>query len=204
MKRALTAVVACLGMSSATAHATTVFLEGVTPVGSEFRFNYGGSLSPTEGVKSGSTLVVYDFAGYVSGSVGAISPNISATTAFTNPGLILDPAFTDDPNIVNLVFTYTGPDFQTTPAPAGSPYPAIDFTGLFARSTFGGVKFDGFSTLTVKNTLFEAGTNVFSTGSVGIPSPVPEPSTWGMLIGGIGMAGAAMRRRRHTSSRLAY
>lgn len=204
MKRALTAAIACLAMSSATAHATTVFLEGVTPVGSQFRFSYGGSLSPTEGVKSGSTLVVYDFAGYVDGSIAATSPNISATTAFTSNGLILDPSFTDDPNIVNLVFTYTGPDFQTTPAPPGSPYPALDFTGLSARSIYGKVNFDGFSTLTVKNTPFEAGTNVFSTGSVGIPSPVPESATWAMLIAGIGMVGAAMRRRQAAESLLAY
>jgi hypothetical protein len=29
-------------------------------------------------------------------------------------------------------------------------------------------------------------------------TPVPEPAAWGMLIGGFGLAGAAMRRRRST------
>jgi hypothetical protein len=28
------------------------------------------------------------------------------------------------------------------------------------------------------------------------PSPIPEPATWGMMIAGAGMAGAAVRRRR--------
>ena len=27
---------------------------------------------------------------------------------------------------------------------------------------------------------------------------VPEPATWGLMLGGFGMAGAAMRRRRRT------
>lgn len=78
-------------------------------------------LSPTEGVKAGSTLVAYDFAGYIDGSIAATSRNISATTAFASTGLILDPSFTDDPNIVNLVFTYTGPDFQPRRLPRDRP-----------------------------------------------------------------------------------
>ena len=35
---------------------------------------------------------------------------------------------------------------------------------------------------------------LYSTGS--IPSAVPEPATWAMMIVGFGLAGAAMRRRR--------
>jgi hypothetical protein len=31
---------------------------------------------------------------------------------------------------------------------------------------------------------------------VGIPSGVPEPASWAMLIGGFGLTGAAMRRRK--------
>ena len=37
------------------------------------------------------------------------------------------------------------------------------------------------------------GTAVFSYTTAG----VPEPATWAMIIGGFGMAGAALRRRRH-------
>jgi len=197
-KKALVLAAACL-LPGSTACATTVFLENVTPAASQYTFSYGGSLSPTEGVKSGSILVVYDFAGYVAGSIAATSPFVTAVTALSNPGLILDPAFTDDPNIPNLVFTYTGPDFQTNPAAPGT-YPALSFTGLSARSIFKNVNLDGFSTLTVKNTLFEAGTQVFSTGSVGVPSAVPEASTWGLMIVGIGIVGGTMRRRRKSAS----
>jgi len=34
-------------------------------------------------------------------------------------------------------------------------------------------------------------------------TPVPEPAAWGMLIGGFGLAGAGMRRRRTTKVRFA-
>jgi hypothetical protein len=33
-----------------------------------------------------------------------------------------------------------------------------------------------------------------------VSSPVPEPATWALMIAGIGVAGAAMRRRRQTVS----
>jgi len=41
--------------------------------------------------------------------------------------------------------------------------------------------------------------NVKVTGDL-IPSAVPEPATWAMMIGGFGMAGAAIRSRRRTCS----
>jgi PEP-CTERM motif len=31
-------------------------------------------------------------------------------------------------------------------------------------------------------------------------SPIPEPATWAMMVGGVGIAGMAMRRRRRTAS----
>lgn len=41
--------------------------------------------------------------------------------------------------------------------------------------------------------IYTAGTMVFE--YTGVPSVVPEPATWGLMIAGFGMAGLAMRRR---------
>lgn len=38
----------------------------------------------------------------------------------------------------------------------------------------------------------------------GFPVSVPEPATWGLMILGIGMAGAAMRRKQRTAVRYAF
>lgn len=185
----------CLAIPSSMASAATIQLDSITSNGTDFAFTYGGTLAPTEGVKSGSQLVIYDFVGYVAGSIASLSSLISASVALTSPGLLLAPGVTDDPSLFNLIFTYTGPNFQTTPAPIGSPYAPIAFGGLTARSIFGSVGLDGFSTLTVKNTgLAGVGTDVFSAGFVGVPT-IPEPATWMMMILGIGAIGLGMRRR---------
>ena len=40
------------------------------------------------------------------------------------------------------------------------------------------------------------GLDKFSVTALGATSPVPEPAAWGMMIGGFGLAGMAVRRRR--------
>jgi hypothetical protein len=40
-------------------------------------------------------------------------------------------------------------------------------------------------------------------GQVTLPG-VPEPATWAMMIGGIGMVGGAMRRRRSVSTKVSF
>ena len=191
---ALAASAVSLVMSGGMASAATVQLDSHLFNGSDFTFSYGGTLAPTEGVTAGSQLVILDFAGYVAGSIFSPYGFISATTEFTTSGTLVDPSVTDDPNIVNLVFTYTGPDFHTTPSP-GLPYTPIDFTGLTARSTIGSVVLDGFSTLTIKNEGTAVGSVVYSAGLVGVPGPIPEPATWALMIMGMGTVGVAMRRR---------
>lgn len=197
MKLGLAAAAACFVACASPSMAATVQLDGVVFNGTDYTFTYGGTLAPTEGVKSGSKLVIFDFAGYVAGSIASALGTITPTVEFTTSGLLIDPNITDDPTLVNLVFTYTGPDFQASPELPGSPYAPIDFTGLSARSIYGGINLDGFSTITVKNVSGPAlGTDVFSAGQAGVPAAVPEPGTWAMALFGLGAVGYTMRRRR--------
>ncbi len=195
---ALAASAACLVAQGAHAPAATVQLDSITTTGSEFTFVYGGTLAPTEGVQTGSKLVILDFAGYVDGSIFSPYAQLVGSAELTTSGILLDPAVFDDPSLYNLVFTYTGPSFQVDPAPSGSPYEPINFTGLTARSLFGELTLDGFSTLTVKNEGSAVGSTVFTAGQVGVPA-IPEPGTWGMMIVGLAAIGMSARRARRVA-----
>jgi len=175
--------------------AATVQLDSRSFDGTNWVFTYGGTLAPTEGVENGSKLVILDFAGYVDGSISSALASISTSIEMSSAALGYFPGITDDPSIPNLVFTYTGASFQVSPAPAGG-YTPIDFTGLSALTTLSGVTTDGFSAYTVNNSRGGVnGTDVYSTGSLLVPSAVPEPATWAMMLIGFGVAGYSMRRR---------
>jgi len=187
------AVLAALGVAAASAatpaSALVIFLSGPpTAVPGGFEFSYQGNFSNNEGIQSGSTLVIFDFAGYVPGSIFSPYADILATTELVTSDLPTSPEFNDDPGLFNLRFTYTG---ATTVNLSN-----IDFGGLSARSILGGVAHDGFSALTVKVGGNEVGTRVYSIGQVGVPVGVPEPAAWALMLGGFSLVGASVRRRR--------
>lgn len=193
MKKWVLAATAAVGVASS-ADAAVVTLEGITSNGpSDFTFTYEGTLTPDEGVSTGDRLVIYDFRGYIDGSISATIANVATSVEFTSTDPVT-PGFTDDPTVVNLVFTYTGADFRTS----GGPFDDFDFTGLSARSRFGGAALGAFFGLSTKNNPDGfpggSGTAVFTLGSVTVPA-VPEPATWAMMVGGFGIAGLATRRR---------
>jgi hypothetical protein len=193
MKKWVLAAAAAMGLAGG-ANAAVITLESVTGSSGDFTFNYQGTLGPDEGVRSGDRLVIRDFAGYIDGSIFGGGANITRSVEFVSSDPVT-PGFTDDPNLINLVFTYTGPDFRTS----GGPLSPFNFNGLGARSTFGLLRADAFFTLTTKNNPDGqpggTGTPVFTLGQVSVPTAIPEPATWAMMIGGFAMAGSAMRRR---------
>jgi hypothetical protein len=176
-------------------------LVSVTPDGSGFTFSYEGQLAPDQGVKAGDELVIVDFAGYIPGSVHSSLSDFAASVSNTLPaGLLLDPGFTDNGSIPDLVFTYTGPNFQLT----GGPYASqVDFTGLTADSIFSHFTTGSFSAVAVKNDGAEAGTTTYNVGQVAVPiSAVPEPATWAMFLLGFGAIGWSLRARKGLTTQL--
>jgi hypothetical protein len=177
----------------------------VTADGSDFLFTYSATLSGDEGVTAGSQLVIMDFAGYVDGSISAPSANVTATAADTanfdvsTGGVQVNPMFTDDPTIPDLIFTYNGPDFQTT----GGPFTPITIT-LTAESTLGGTSQDGFSSRAISNSgINTVGSASFNNGAVGVAAAqtqaLPEPASWALLIVGFGGIGGLVRAKRRTA-----
>jgi hypothetical protein len=209
MKKWVLAAAAAIGLAGS-ANAAVVTLEGISRNGdNDFTFTYEGTLGPDEGVRSGDRLVIYDFNGYIDGSIMSGSSNVVASVEFSSPTALVTPGFTDDASIANLVFTYVGPDFRNT----GGPFQPFNFEGLSARSTLGGRAIDAFFSRTTKNNPDNqpggANTAVFTLGSVTVPGTgnfpdaIPEPATWAMMLGGFGLLGASMRRRNKMASVLA-
>jgi hypothetical protein len=195
----LAAACAVAAIGGAANAAVIPSLTGVTPgPGGTFTFTYQGTLSGDAGLNSvqPSRLVIFDFAGYVPGSIFVPSANLTGTTELVTTGMTTVPGTVDDPTIPNLVFSWNDGPFQTS----GGPFPPIDFNGIGARSIFGGLGADTFAAITVRNNPDGVpggtGTPIFDQGFITVPAAIPEPATWGMLIMGFGMIGAGMRLRR--------
>ena len=196
MKRMLIATAALLCAASGAHAAIIPTLTSVTPDGSNYDWLYQGTLAGDQGLVDGSRLVIMDFKGYVAGSVFSPYSQVTASVENVSTGLLLPPGTTDDPGLVNLVFTYHGPDFQAS----GGPYSDINFNGLSAQSIYGNFAQGIFSAQAVKNNGVGpggAGTPAYNTGFVTTPGgAVPEPAVWAMMITGFGLAGVSLRRRR--------
>ena len=197
MKMWVLAAVAVVGLTGS-ANAAVVTLTSVTPAGGNTNsFIYQATLGGDEGLRSGDRLVIFDFDGYVAGSIFTPNANFVGSTELTS-SVPVTPGFDDSATSTNLVFTYVGPDFRFP----GGPLSPFNIDGLGARSVLSGVKADAFFSQTVKNNPVGepggAGTPIFSLGQTRTPAgmaAVPEPAAWAMMLGGFGMMGAAMRRR---------
>ena len=193
MKKYALAAIAAFGLAG-TANAAVLTLQGIANNGpSNNTFSYQATLGPDEGVRTGDRFVIFDFAGYIDGSVFSGDANLVASTQNTTSGVLVTPGFNDDPNIANLVFTYTGPAFRTTTGPL-APF---SFAAIGARSIFGNTAVDAFFSLTTKNNPgAERNQPVFTLGQISVPAAaIPEPATWAMMIGGFALAGGVARRR---------
>ena len=72
---------------------------------------------------------------------------------------------------------------------------SVPFTGSGQSTSFGGVNIVNGGLNTIEVIGFTSGSGSFA-GNATFQAKVPEPGTWAMMIGGLGLAGAALRRRR--------
>jgi hypothetical protein len=191
---------AWLALATAAPASIIPVLDLVTPTGGEFQYLYSATLSGDQGLVPGSTLVIFDFAGLVPGSVSAGIYGAEITTGVENTSTLLPPPGQfDDPTIPNLVFRWTGGPFNQ----AGGPFADITFAGLTARSIYGDTRLGSFSAKAVTNNGSATGEDAFNVGRVGVaraPLGVPEPATWAMMILGFSAMGAVLRRRREVAA----
>ena len=193
MKISHLAAVAAVGLAGP-ASAITVTLESTGGDGfGNTVFTYQGTMTEDEGFRAGDKMIIYDFAGYIDGSIFTPSSDVMGSVEMTSD-LPLLPGRVDDPTLANLVFTYVGAPFRNT----GGPFGALDIDGFGASSIFSGTVLKDFSALTTKNNPFrEQNSGVLTIGRVQTPlsAAIPEPATWAMMIGGFGLIGGAMRVR---------
>ena len=214
MKRfALSGALACALATAA--HATIIAnLDSVTPSGSNFDFNYSATLAPDERLDpaqtavapcpgssspcnpSGTFFTIYDIPGFV--GVIAVPTNWVDSTQLTGVTPSLQNGFTDDPALMNVTFSYTGPvahgDTLTSP-----------FTGFVIESTDGGMNTNGvFTSQATKDAGLSAGNTDQAIGPVTVPAAdptVPEPPTtlltgFGLILAGLPGVKAFQRYRR--------
>ncbi len=179
----------------ATAAITPAIVGTPTVDGADFQWNYQISVDNQEELVAatstpcataaacGSFFTIYDFEGYVAGSISAPTgwstqvSFVGLTNSTQSP--------TDSATLENLTFVYTG-----TPTPDKGPI--NDLTGFSALSTLGNVNTGGTFTYQADKLdgLVDAGN-----GSINVPmSSTPEPATTGLIA--LGLVGIALARRK--------
>ena len=175
----------------------------VTPLGTNFTWNYNFVVATDQNVNSGTVassfsvlptdplpggfVTVYDFNGYVAGSCAGpagwtcLVQNTGFTPSDTLPK--------DSASVVNLTWFYT----------LGSPIlGGATVNGFSAVSNYGLPEQVGFTSRGWRNQGQQSGTVTDNIGLTTGPVPTPEPATLALLGGGM-LAGAIRLRSRWTA-----
>ena len=194
MFKFLFTVFACFALASVASAAITPALSGSPTVdGADYLWTYqisvdsleelvaAGSTPCSSAASCGSFFTIYDFAGYVPGSITAPA-GWSFQVALTGPGLTNSTQTPDEPTFDDLTFVYIGP-----PTTELGP---VNLSGFSAQSTFNTINRNGTFTYQADNAVgVDAGI-----GSIEIPVATPEPSMAVPI--GFGVIGTVLRRRK--------
>jgi hypothetical protein len=149
-------------------------------------YSFVTTTDDTIGLLSLANIVSFSW----SASLDAASFTVTDSNAFLKiiwSGLIATPTelyFDPSYNPSRVMFTHNGTSESIQLLGAGaSQFGRPQFIVQFANG-------DGGGTFDFKSV---------SLGTVAAPPAVPEPATWGMMIAGFGVAGAALRRRKVAS-----
>jgi hypothetical protein len=183
MGRLLGVGVAALGMAAFinSAEGNSIYAPNpptVTPVGSNFRWDYDIVVSQGSQVDSGDGFTIYDFGGFV-GVSGILPTGWSLDSSQTNaPDYLTDTrATTDNPGITDLILKYTGSTTGSTLI--NTPL------GTFSFLSTAGTRADSFfesKDHTIFNDVAQADDH-----NTQVPVGVPVPAA---LWGGLGLLGA--------------
>src|SRR5438128_5155991 len=160
-------------------------LDSVTGSSPSFTWNYAANVTVNQTINAGDFFTIYDFGTIAPGSntqpTGwAFSQAlVGPTAALTTP--------TDNPNILNLTWTYNG----------AAPIVGSAALGIFSVvTTTDQLKTGQFTAQATRSSGPEAGTKISNIGNVTVP--VPEPSA---LLPIVAVCGAALLfrfvRRQH-------
>src|SRR5205807_3771648 len=164
MRKAYLLGLVAIGASILTARGDIIpTLSSTAPAVGGFTWNYSANVTVDETINTGDFFTIYDFGSIAPGS------NMQPTGwTFSTALLGVTPALvspTDNPNILNLTWTYTG----TTPINGAAAL------GIFSVITSTDqLKVGQFTAEATRNSGPNAGTKIDNIGNVSVP--VPEPS----------------------------
>jgi hypothetical protein len=180
MKRSLV-LVSCLVAVAAVRGDIIPSFVGTTPSGGNTVWGYQIDITSDAKITTGDFFTIYDFGPFIAGSnVQPSGWTFSSSLVGPTPSGVAPP---DDPNLLNLTWTYSGPTISTSSG-----------IGPFSVTIAGTQTQTQSSYFAAQSTRETEGTKLNNVGRIPVPAPIPEPTTLSLLA--LGVAGAAIRTLR--------